>query len=175
MYQFWQSKKKKEVSGSGRKIEKLDLAAYSQLFTEDYMVRFLLENSLGAWWAARHPDSPLVKGFKYLRFQEDGTPAAGAFPGWPKRAADVTVMDPCCGSGHFLVVAFDMLRRMRMEEEGLGETEAADAVLRDNLFGLEIDPRCVQIAAFSLALAAWKVGGYRDLPLPNVACSGIVR
>ncbi len=173
VYQFWQSKKKKEVSGSGRKIEKLDLAAYSQLFTEDYMVRFLLENSLGAWWAARHPDSPLVRGFKYLRFQDDGAPAAGSFPGWPERAADVTVMDPCCGSGHFLLVAFEMLRRMRIEEEGLGETEAADAVLRDNLFGLEIDPRCVQIAAFSLALAAWKAGGYRDLPIPSVACSGI--
>ena len=173
VYQFWQSKKKKEVSGSGRKIEKLDLAAYSQLFTEDYMVRFLLENSLGGWWAARYPDSPLVKGFKYLRFQEDGTPAAGAFPGWPKRAADVTVMDPCCGSGHFLVVALEMLRRMRMEEEVLGETEAAHAVLRDNLFGLEIDPRCVQIAAFALALTAWKVGGYRELPPLNVACSGI--
>ena len=66
-----------------------------------------------------------------------------------------------------------MLHQMRMEEEGLGETEAADAVLRDNLFGLEIDPRCVQIAAFSLALVAWKVGGYRELPPLNVACSGI--
>ncbi len=173
VYQFWQSKKKKEVSGSGRKIEKLELAAYSQLFTEDYMVRFLLENSLGAWWAARHPDSRLVRGFKYLRFREDGTPAAGAFQGWPGRAAEVTVMDPCCGSGHFLVVAFEMLRRMRVEEEGLSEAEAADAVLRDNLFGLEIDPRCVQIAAFALALAAWKVGGYRELPALNVACSGI--
>ena len=173
VYQFWQSKKKKEVSGSGRKIEKLDLAAYSQLFTEDYMVRFLLENSLGAWWAAQHPDSPLVKGFKYLRVREDGTPATGAFTGWPKRAADVTVMDPCCGSGHFLVVAFEMLRRMRMEEEGFGEPEAADAVLHDNLFGLEIDPRCVQIAAFSLALSAWRVGSYRELPSLNVACSGI--
>jgi len=83
------------------------------------------------------------------------------------------VIDPCCGSGHFLVVAFDMLRQMRMEEEGLSEADSADAVIRDNLFGLEIDPRCVQIAAFSLALAAWKVGGYRSLPLPNVACSGI--
>lgn len=173
VYQFWQSKKKKEVSGSGRKIERLDLAAYSQLFTEDYMVRFLLENSLGAWWAARHSDSQLLRGFRYLRFQKDGTPAAGVFPKWPKRAEDVKVMDPCCGSGHFLVVAFAMLRQMRMEEEGLGEAEAADAVLRDNLFGLEIDPRCVQIAAFSLALAAWKVGGYRELPPLNIACSGI--
>ena len=173
VYQFWQSKRKKQVSGSGRKIEKLDLAAYSQLFTEDYMVRFLLENSLGAWWAARRPDSSVVKGFEYLRVRDDGTPAAGTFPGWPERAAGITVMDPSCGSGHFLIVAFDMLRRMRMEEEGLGAAEAAVAVLRDNLFGLEIDPRCVQIAAFALALAAWKAGGYRELPLPNVACSGM--
>lgn len=173
VYQFWQSKKKKEVSSSGKKIEKLDLAAYSQLFTEDYMVRFLLENSLGAWWATRHPGSVLVEGFHYLRFRESGAPAAGAFPSWPGRAADVTVMDPCCGSGHFLAVAFNMLCRMRMEEEGFSEAEAAEAVLRDNLFGLEVDPRCVQIAVFALALAAWKVGGYRELPLPNVACSGI--
>ena len=172
VYQFWQSKKKKEVSGSGRKIEKLDLAAYSQLFTEDYMVRFLLENSLGAWWATRHPDSLLVGGFEYLRFQEDGTPAAGIFEDWPEQARDLTMMDPCCGSGHFLVVAFEMLRRMRMEEEGVDEIAASDAVVRDNLFGLEIDPRCVQIAAFAVALAAWKVGGYRKLPLPNIACSG---
>ncbi len=173
VYQFWQSKRKKEVSGSGRKIEKLDLAAYSQLFTEDYMVRFLLENSLGAWWAARHPDSPLVNEFTYLRMLDDGTPAAGTFPGWPQQAAEITVIDPCCGSGHFLVVAFEMLRRMRIEEEDLSEAKAADAVLRENLFGLEIDPRCVQIAAFALALTAWKVGGYRELLALNVACSGI--
>ena len=82
-------------------------------------------------------------------------------------------MDPCCGSGHFLVAAFEMLRDMRMEEEGLSETQAADAVLRDNIFGLEIDSRCTQIAAFALAFAAWKVGGYRQLPVPNIACSGI--
>ena len=77
------------------------------------------------------------------------------------------MMDPCCGSGHFLVVAFEMLRRMRMEEEDIDEIAASDAVVRDNLFGLEIDPRCVQIAAFAVALAAWKVGGYRKLPLPT--------
>jgi len=173
MYQFWQTKKKDEVNASERKIGGADIAPVTQLFTEDYMVRFLLENTLGAWWAARHPDSPLVKTFIYLRFREDGTPAAGIFPGWPNRAAEITIMDPCCGSGHFLVVAFLMLCLMRMEEEGLDETAAADAVLRDNLFGLEIDPRCTQIAAFALALAAWKMGGYRELPVPNIACSGI--
>ena len=173
VYQFWQSKKKDEINASGRKIGGRDLAAVTQLFTEDYMVRFLLENSLGAWWAARHPDSPLLKDWVYLRFRDYGTPAAGTFPGWPEQAAEITMMDPCCGSGHFEVVGFDMLRRMRMEEEGLSEAEAGGAVLRDNLFGLELDPRCTQIAAFALALAAWKHGGYRTLPLPNIACSGI--
>ena len=173
MYQFWQAQKKAEVNASERKIGGADIAPVTQLFTEDYMVRFLLENTLGAWWAARHPDSPLVKTFKYLRFREDGTPAAGTFPGWPNRAAEITVMDPCCGSGHFLVVAFLMLCLMRMEEESLEAAAVADAVLRDNLFGLELDPRCTQIAAFALALAAWKFGGYRELPVPNIACSGI--
>jgi hypothetical protein len=71
------------------------------------------------------------------------------------------------------VAAFDMLRKMRMEEEGLSELDASDAVLRDNVYGLEIDPRCAQIAAFALALAAWKSGEYRRLPPLHVACSGI--
>lgn len=172
VYQFWQSQRKKEVNARGDKIGGRDLAPVTQLFTEDYIVRFLLENSLGAWWAARHPDSPLLKRFEYLRFKEDGTPAAGTFPGWPEGAAEVTVMDPCCGSGHFLTVAFEMLRAMRMEVEGLSEAEAGDAVLRDNLFGLELDARCVQIAAFALAFTAWKSGGYRPLPPLNLACSG---
>jgi hypothetical protein len=177
-YQFWQSKKKDEVNKSERKIGGADLYPVTQLFTEDYMVRFLLENSLGAWWAVRHPDSPLVKTFTYLRFLDDGTPAAstpaaGAFPGWPEHAAQVTVMDPCGGSGHFVVAAFEMLRRMRMEEEGLDAAAAADATIRDNIFMLEIDPRCTQIAAFALVFAAWKAGGYRALPIPNIACSGI--
>ena len=173
VYQFWQTKKKKEVNASGRKIGGEDIAPVTQLFTENYMVKFLLENSLGAWWAARHPTSPLLRHFNYLRFQDDGTPAAGTFPGWPEHAAKVTVMDPCCGSGHFLVSAFEMLRQMRMQEEGLSETQAVDAVLRDNIFGLELDPRCTQIAVFSLAFTAWKAGGYHDLPIPNIACSGI--
>ena len=76
------------------------------------------------------------------------------------------------GSNQILVF-FEMLVQMRMEEDGLSVAAAGDAVIRDNLFGLEIDPRCTQIAAFNLALTAWKSGGYRGLPLPNIACSGI--
>ncbi|NWF82099.1 MAG: N-6 DNA methylase [Chloroflexi bacterium] len=172
-YQFWQAKKKDEVNTSGRKIGGADLSPVTQLFTEDYMVQFLLHNSLGAWWAANHPESPLVKELAYLRFRDDGIPAAGSFPGWPERAAEVTVIDPCCGSGHFLVAAFELLRRMRMEEEGLSAAEATLVVLRDNLFGLELDARCTQIAAFALAFAAWKAAGYRPLPQLNIACSGV--
>src|SRR5215218_6945489 len=174
VYQFWQNDKKDEVNASERKVGGSDLAPVTQLFTENYMVRFLLENSLGAWWTSRHPDSPLLRGFEYLRFDEEGRPAAGSFEAWPERVAEVTVMDPCCGSGHFLVEAFSMLWQMRAEEEGLSAVEAQDAVLRDNLFGLELDARCVQIAMFAVALQAWKAGGgWRELPVPNIACSGI--
>jgi hypothetical protein len=173
VYQYWQAKRKKEVNDSGRKIGGADLPPVTQLFTEHYMVRFLLENSLGAWWAGRHPQSPLLKLWEYLRFRRDGTPAAGTFEGWPERAAEITVMDPCMGSGHFLVAAADMLRMMRMEQEGLTAKAAAVAVLRDNLFGLELDPRCTQLGAFALAFDAWRAGGYQWLPVPNIACSGI--
>jgi hypothetical protein len=114
-----------------------------------------------------------VNAWRYLRFDDSGRPAAGSFPRWPDFVAQVTVRDPCCGSGHFLVIAFEMLLRMRMEAEGVSAAEAGDGVLRANLFGLELDPRCTQIAAFALALQAWKTGGYRELPIPNIACSGI--
>jgi hypothetical protein len=174
VYQFWQKNKKDEINHSGRKIGAADLGPVTQLFTENYMVRFLLENSLGAWWAARHPDSPLVKGFEYLQSDENGRAAVGSFDRWPSQVAELTVMDPCCGSGHFLVEAFSMLWQMRAEEEGLRALDAQNAVLRDNLFGLELDPRCVQIAMFAVALQAWKVGGgWRRLPVPNIACSGV--
>jgi len=174
VYQYWQKDKRDEINASERKIGGADLGPVTQLFTENYMVRFLLENSLGSWWAGRYPNSPLLNGFEYLRFDDKGKPATGSFDAWPRRVAEVTVMDPCCGSGHFLVEAFSMLWRMRAEEEGLSPIDAQDRVLRDNLFGLELDPRCVQIAMFAVALQAWKAGsGWRQLPVPNVACSGI--
>ena len=173
VYQFWQTEQKAVVNRAGGKIGGADISPVTQLFTEDYMVRFLLENSLGAWWAARHPESTLIAQWEYLRRLDDGTPAVGNFEEWPTSAAEVTVMDPCCGSGHFLVAAFGMMWRMRVEEESLSIAEAQDAVLRDNLFGLELDSRCTQIATFNVILEAWKQGGYRNLPSPQVACSGI--
>src|SRR5262249_14113237 len=111
----------------------------------------------------------------YLRFVRDGEtwrPAAGSFPGWPQRAAELSVLDPCCGSGHFLTEALSALAALRVREEGLTPAHAVAAVLRDNLVGLEIDGRCVQIASFALALTAWRIGGPQSLPNPNVAWVG---
>jgi hypothetical protein len=83
---------------------------------------------------------------------------AGSFDGWPQKAAELKCLDPCCGSGHFLVALFERLVSLRMAEEGLDAADAARAVLRDNIYGLEIDPRCTQLAAFNHALTAWKCG-----------------
>ena len=208
-YQFWQAERKDAVNRGGAKIGADELPAVTQLFTEPYMVGFLLHNTLGAWRAGRllaarpdlaeaAPDEAALRraarleaaggyDFAWLRFVREAPgggaaegpagpwrPAAGAFEGWPRRAAELRILDPCCGSGHFLAAAFELLVRLRMDEEPLALDDAIRAVLRDNLFGLEIDPRCTQIAAFNLALAAWRLAGRPiDLPPLNLACSGL--
>lgn len=181
VYQFWQARRKDEVNASEVKIGADELPAVTQLFTEPYMVDFLLHNSLGAWWATRHPDRPCPVELPYLRTLEDGTPAAGRFEGWPDNLAEFRLLDPCCGSGHFLVAALLLLVPMRQVAEGLTAAQAVDAVLRQNLHGLEIDPRCVEIAVFALALAAWRypdeagqpLGVRAEMPSPRVACCGL--
>ena len=133
-----------------------------------------MHNSLGAWWVSRHPDKACPVDLTYLRRTEDGTPAAGAFEGWPD-LSEFRLLDPCCGSGHFLVAALLMLVPMRITLEGLTAAAAVDAVLRENLHGLELDQRCVAIAAFALALEAWRhpgAGSYRTLPKLNLAWCG---
>lgn len=181
VYQFWQAKRKDEVNASEVKIGSDELPAVTQLFTEPYMVDFLLHNSLGAWWVTRHPDKPCPAPLTYLRTLEDGAPAAGKFEGWPNELSNFKLLDPCCGSGHFLVAAFLLLVPMRMAAEGLSAMDAVDAVLAHNLYGLELDARCVEIAVFALALAAWRypdengdpLSVRADMPAPQVACCGL--
>ncbi|MGH8254979.1 MAG: Eco57I restriction-modification methylase domain-containing protein, partial [Steroidobacteraceae bacterium] len=196
VYQYWQAGRKEDVNRLEKKIGADELPAVTQLFTEDYMVLFLLHNTLGAWWAGKVlAASPNLAEsasnedelravcavgdveWTYLRFvREEGKPwrpAAGTFDGWPKAAKDIKLLDPCMGSGHFLVFALPILAAMRAAEERLSVEAAIEAMLRDNLFGLEIDPRCTQIAAFNLALAAWRRIGYRQLPSLHLACSGL--
>ena len=208
-YQYWQAERKDAVNRSGVKIGADELPSVTQLFTERYMVLFLLHNTIGAWRAGRmfvrEPDLAreaktedelreavrLWAGdgydFSYLRFVREAVdgaeedtpagpwrPAAGFFERWPGTAAELRVLDPCCGSGHFLVEVFHLLVRLRMEEESFTVADAVRAVLRDNLFGLELDPRCTQIAAFNVALSAWRmVGDAIELPPPQIACSGL--
>ncbi|MCC1481434.1 BREX-1 system adenine-specific DNA-methyltransferase PglX [Roseibaca sp. Y0-43] len=195
-YQFWRAAEKDAVNASGVKIGADELPAVTQLFTEPYMVRSLLHNTLGAWWAgkvlASNPtlaetaaDEKELRAacalpdytFDMLRFVRDGEdgpwrPAAGTFPGWPREANRITLLDPCCGSGHFLTEALAILAALRQTEESLSPADAVSAVLRDNLHGLEIDGRCVQIAAFAVALSAWRIGGWQPLPLPHIAWVG---
>jgi hypothetical protein len=196
VYQFWQADNKKAINDAEIKIGADELPAVTQLFTEDYMVWFLLHNTLGAWWAGKvlkkNPDlaktaaseielraACAVGGIEwaYLRFVREGDrpwhPAAGSFDGWPVTTKEITLLDPSMGSGHFLVFALPILAALRVQEEGLKPDAAIEAVLRDNLYGLELDPRCTQIAAFNLALAAWKRVGYRKLPTLHLACSGL--
>jgi hypothetical protein len=181
VYQFWQSQAKADINARGDKIDGEKLPAVTQLFTEPYMVDFLIDNTLGAWWVSRNPGvTPPVK-FEYLRFSPPppgvagrGLPAAGKFEGWPDKTAEVTSLDPCMGSGHFVASLFPVFAALRMNEEGLTKEEATDKVITENLHGLELDARCTQIAAFNLALTAWKFcGHYKELPEMNLACSGI--
>jgi hypothetical protein len=212
VYQFWQSEEKDRVNAEGAKITGETLPAVTQLFTEHYMVLFLLHNTLGAWHAGKVLDqnpelaesaqdedelrrAVAIDGydFEYLRFVREPVsnsepdldeadaealgpwrPIGGTYPGWPRTTAELKVLDPSCGSGHFLVEALELLVRLRIHEEGISVEQAVSAVLDDNLFGLEIDPRCTQIAAFNLTLAAWRLAGQRELPpMRNLACSGI--
>lgn len=180
VYQFWQADNKERINKSEVKIGADELPAVTQLFTEPYMVAFLLHNSLGAWWATRHPGKPCPVKLDYFRTLEDGTPAAGKFEGWPDSLADFKLLDPCCGSGHFLVAAFLMLVPMRMAAEGLSAKEAVNRVLAENIHGLELDPRCVEIAVFAVALEAWRYPdasgkplGVLEIPAPNIACCGL--
>lgn len=174
VYQFWQTESKSKINASGDKIDGEKLPAVTQLFTESYMVRFLIDNTIGAWWIDRNPNvSPPVK-FEYLRLLENGSPATGKFEGWPNRTSDITTLDPSMGSGHFLASLFKVFAGLRMKEEGLNKEEATDKVISQNLYGLEIDSRCTQLAAFNLALTAWKFcGKYKILPEMNLACSGM--
>jgi hypothetical protein len=197
VYQFWQTKRKKAINDSGVKIGARELPAVTQLFTEPYMVSFLLDNSLGAWWAAKRlsahdlatatdeqelRDKAYVDNLplEYLRFvqgeeTESWKPASGAFDAWPENLSEFKMLDPCCGSGHFLVATLQMLVPMRMELEGLTVDDAIRKVLEENIHGLELDQRCVELAAFALAFAAWTYpgsSGYRELPSLHIACSG---
>lgn len=153
MYQYYVSERKDEVFASfkkGKKAERDAIAPATQLFTPNWIVRYLTENSLGRLWMLNYPGSSLTEHMPY--FIKPGDDAETEF----KKVSspeEITVVDPACGSGHILVYAFDLLARM-YAEVGYSDREAARLIVEKNLSGFEIDPRAAAMASFAVTMKA---------------------
>lgn len=153
-YQYWNAEEKDRVfemvrTKKGAKIEGSDIIPATQLYTEPYMVKFLVQNSLGATWMMMHPESNLSAAWEYYVKDADRKPNE------EKPVAEITFLDPACGSGHFLIEAFDLLYAMYEEEGHLKEPAAiCRSILNNNLFGIDIDERAVQITKAVLWMKA---------------------
>lgn len=150
LYQFYIAERKQQINDAKVKITSKELAPVTQLFTPHWIVRYLVENTVGAQWLRAHPDSPLRDRFDYLVAPVPGQEDQGMGIGDPK---DFRVIDPACGSGHMLTYAFDVLWQMYVEA-GYPKRRIAAAILDNNLFGAEIDARAVQLASFALMMKA---------------------
>lgn len=150
MYQYYVSERKDEYFASKRKATREDLAPATQLFTPEWIVRYLTENSLGRLWMLNHPDSALATRMEYYI-----APDVDAETDFKRIESpeDITVVDPACGSGHILVYAFDLIAAM-YEEEGYSRRDIPRLILEKNLTGLEIDPRAAAMASFALTMKA---------------------
>jgi len=153
-YQYWNFEEKERVfelvrTQKGAKIEGADIIPATQLYTEPYMVKFLVQYSLGAIWLGMHPESRLNEGWEYYVKDTDRSPVD------LKPVREITLLDPAVGSGHFLLEGFDLFYSM-YEEEGELETpaEICASILNNNLFGIDIDGRAVQIATAVLWMKA---------------------
>lgn len=154
LYQFYITDRKadaevKKTKKGGLKSD--EQAAATQLFTPHWVVRYMVENSLGRTWMTLHPDSPLKEEMPYYIPTPEGQ--TDTIPEDIHSAADIKFIDPCMGSGHVLVYAFDLFCKM-YEEEGYQTREIPSLILTNNIYGIDIDPRCKQLAAFALTMKA---------------------
>ena len=150
LYQFYISARKQEINESKVKIDKDTLAPVTQLFTPHWVVRYLVENTLGAQWLRAHPDSALRKKLEYLVTPAEGQEDQGLAIANPE---DFRVIDPACGSGHMLTYAFDVLWDMYVEA-GYPTRGIARLILEKNLHGADVDERAAQLASFALTMKA---------------------
>jgi len=152
LYQFYISERKDEVFAGfkkGKKAGAAEIPAATQLFTPHWIVRYLVENSVGRLWMLNHPDSRLVDQMDYyIAPVDDETDFLKI-----TSPEELTVIDPACGSGHMLTYAFDLLYAI-YEEEGYAPSEIPELILTHNLYGTEIDPRAGALAAFALTMKA---------------------
>ena len=154
LYQFYITDRKadaekKKSSRGGLKSD--EQAAATQLFTPHWIVRYMVENSLGRIWMTLHPDSRLIEDMPYYITTPEGQ--VDTIPEDIKTASDIKFIDPCMGSGHVLVYAFDLFCKM-YEEEGYQTREIPSLILTNNIYGIDIDPRCKQLAALALTMKA---------------------
>lgn len=156
-YQYWNTEEKNRVfdmvrTKKGAKIEGADIIPATQLYTESYMVKFLVQNSLGATWMGMYPESKLFEKWEYYVKDADRAPVE------KKPVKEITFLDPACGSGHFLLEAFDLYYDMYLEEGELTEPEeVCKSILENNLYGIDIDGRAVQIAEAVLWMKASEI------------------
>ena len=165
IYQFYISEKKDEVMGKTVKTE--DIPAATQLFTPDWIVRYLVQNSLGRLWLLNHPSSKLAEAMEYY------IPATEADQDFleVRKPEKLKICDPCCGSGHMLTYAFDLLVKI-YEEAGYAPREIPSLILKNNIFGMEIDTRAGELAAFALTMKAREYDNRflqrKEAPKPNI-------
>ena len=152
LYQFYISEKKDEVYTGFKKNKKIShytLPAATQLFTPHWIVRYMVENSLGKLWLLNHPESNLKEYMKYF-IESDEKVEDFIKISSPE---DIKILDPCCGSGHILVYAFDLLTKI-YEEQGYSKSEIPFLILKNNLFGADVDRRAASLANFALLMKA---------------------
>ena len=159
LYQYYNTEPKAAAFAKNGKITKEEIPAVTQLFTPDWIVRYMVENSLGRLWVEGHPDSDLRKNWKYYLDEAPQEPEVQAkLADIRKEYAalspeDLTLIDPCMGSGHILVYAFDVLMQI-YESVGYSQRDAAKSILEHNLYGLDIDDRAYQLAYFAVMMKA---------------------
>lgn len=149
MYQYYNADVKDEFFKSKRKAAAEDIAPATQLFTPEWIVRYMVENSLGRLWMLNNPGSSLRERMEYY-IEPDAEHEDFIRISSPE---EITLCDPACGSGHILVYAFELLFHM-YEERGYREREIPELILTKNLAGMEIDSRAAQIAELALAMCA---------------------
>lgn len=159
LYQFYISEKKDEVFASKDKINKGTLPAVTQLFTPDWIVRYMVENSLGKMWVDGHKTSNLKKCMKYYVDDAEQTEEVKKKLDEinkeyaRKNVKEITFIDPCCGSGHILVYAFEIFFKI-YQEGGYIASEIPALILKNNLFGIDVDKRAAQLTSFALTMKA---------------------
>ena len=152
LYQFYISEKKDDVFEKLKKNVKItpsNIPAATQLFTPHWIVKYMVENSLGKLWMLNHPNSSLKNSMKYY-IDEDTSTTTFLKISTPQ---ELSLLDPCCGSGHVLTYAFDLLTLI-YEEEGYSKSEIPTLILENNLFGCDIDKRASTLANFALTMKA---------------------